>query len=122
MITYRTRSAVREVGKVFGLSDDTIGALASTTWGWTSEGVQEEHARRAGLDPKRGVVVGAIAKVQAVLKGFRRDEAQAASFPDSGRKEDGRRAVARAAIRAAAAAPPLRQQRPDQLSLIVAHS
>jgi len=51
VISYRTRSSIREVGKVFGLSDDTIGALASTSWGWSSEGVQEEHARRAGLDP-----------------------------------------------------------------------
>ena len=27
VITYRTRSAIREVGKVFGLSEDTVGAL-----------------------------------------------------------------------------------------------
>ncbi len=32
VISYRTRSAVRDVGKVFGLSEDAIGALASTTW------------------------------------------------------------------------------------------
>src|SRR4029077_6193345 len=30
VICYRGRSAIREVGKVFGLSDDTIGALAGT--------------------------------------------------------------------------------------------
>ena len=35
VICYRGRSAIREVGKVFGLSDDTIGALASTLWGWS---------------------------------------------------------------------------------------
>jgi error-prone DNA polymerase len=51
VICYRGRSAIREVGKVFGLSDDTIGALASTLWGWSMEGVQEKEARRAGLDP-----------------------------------------------------------------------
>ena len=51
VICYRTRSAIREVGKVFGLSDDTIGALASTLWGWSMAGVTEKEARRAGLDP-----------------------------------------------------------------------
>ncbi|MEP9375780.1 error-prone DNA polymerase [Aquabacter sp. CN5-332] len=50
-ITYRTRSAVREVGKVFGLSDDTVGALAGSVWGWSSGGIKAEEARRLGLDP-----------------------------------------------------------------------
>ena len=51
VICYRGRSAIREVGKVFGLSEDTIGALASTLWGWSMAGVQDKEARRAGLDP-----------------------------------------------------------------------
>jgi error-prone DNA polymerase len=51
VICYRGRSAIREVGKVFGLSEDTIAALASTLWGWSNSGVSEPEARRAGLDP-----------------------------------------------------------------------
>ncbi|MGE3148957.1 MAG: hypothetical protein AB7K04_07815 [Pseudorhodoplanes sp.] len=51
VICYRGRSAIREVGKVFGLSEDVVGALASTLWGWSMDGVQEKEARRAGLDP-----------------------------------------------------------------------
>jgi error-prone DNA polymerase len=51
VICYRGRSAIREIGKVFGLSDDTIGALAGTLWGWSMAGVREKEARRAGLDP-----------------------------------------------------------------------
>jgi error-prone DNA polymerase len=51
VICYRGRSAIREVGKAFGLSDDTIGALAGTLWGWSASGVKEKEARRAGLDP-----------------------------------------------------------------------
>ena len=51
VICYRGRSAIREVGKAFGLSDDTIGALAGMLWGWSAEGVKEKEARRAGLDP-----------------------------------------------------------------------
>ncbi|MGF7161643.1 error-prone DNA polymerase [Rhodoligotrophos appendicifer] len=50
-ITYRTRSALREVGKVFGLSEDTTAALAGTVWGWSAEGVAEERVRELGLDP-----------------------------------------------------------------------
>ncbi len=51
VIRYRGRSAIREVGKVFGLSDDTVGALAGMLWGWSQAGVKEQEARKAGLDP-----------------------------------------------------------------------
>jgi DNA polymerase III alpha subunit len=51
VICYRGRSAIREVGKVFGLSSDTIAALASTLWGWSSSGVSAKEVRRVGLDP-----------------------------------------------------------------------
>jgi error-prone DNA polymerase len=50
VISYRSRSAIREVGKVFGLSKDVIDALTSGIWGWSMEGVTEQQARRAGLD------------------------------------------------------------------------
>ncbi|MGZ8325794.1 MAG: PHP domain-containing protein, partial [Rhodoplanes sp.] len=46
VICYRGRSAIREVGKVFGLSEDAIGALAGTLWGWSPEAISHEHARR----------------------------------------------------------------------------
>jgi error-prone DNA polymerase len=51
VIRYRGRSAIREVGKAFGLSDDTVGALAGMLWGWSQSGVKEQEARKAGLDP-----------------------------------------------------------------------
>jgi len=51
VICYRGRSSIREVGKVFGLSDDTVGALAGMLWGWSQSGVKETEARKAGLDP-----------------------------------------------------------------------
>jgi DNA polymerase III alpha subunit len=51
VITYRARSAIREVGKVFGLSDDAIAAISGTKWGGWSREVDAEDARRAGLDP-----------------------------------------------------------------------
>ena len=51
VVHYRTRRAVREVGKVLGLSDDVTGALAGSVWGWSNAGVEEQCVREAGLDP-----------------------------------------------------------------------
>ena len=51
VVTYRSRSAVREVGKALGLSQDVIGVLASTIWGWSSKGVEESNFLEIGLDP-----------------------------------------------------------------------
>jgi error-prone DNA polymerase len=50
VICYRGRSAIRDVGKVFGLSDDTLKLLAGTFWGWSNGGVRDDDARRAGLN------------------------------------------------------------------------
>ena len=50
VISYRSRSAIREVSKVFGLSKDVTDVLTSSIWGWSMEGVTKEEALRAGLD------------------------------------------------------------------------
>ena len=52
LITYRARSAIREVGKVFGLSQDTLDALSGSIWGWSSGRVEEKEVTRLGLDPQ----------------------------------------------------------------------
>ncbi len=52
VIRYRSRSAVREVGKALGLSADAIEALSSSIWGWSLEGVDADILREAGLDPE----------------------------------------------------------------------
>ncbi len=44
VIRYRARGAMREVGKVLGLTEDVTGALSSQVWGWSEDGVGEEHA------------------------------------------------------------------------------
>ncbi|MEA3036242.1 MAG: error-prone polymerase [Sphingomonadales bacterium] len=49
---YRTRGAVREVGKALGLSEDMLGALSGQVWGWSEEGVPERHVEELGFDPK----------------------------------------------------------------------
>nr|WP_184048983.1 error-prone DNA polymerase [Roseospira visakhapatnamensis] len=51
VITYRTRSAIRDVGKALGLSQDAVSALAGTVWGASSRPLRDDHVREAGLDP-----------------------------------------------------------------------
>lgn len=50
IIHYRPRSAIREVGKVMGLSEDVCAAIASNYWGSMEAEVAEERAKDAGLD------------------------------------------------------------------------
>ncbi|MEQ8268362.1 MAG: error-prone DNA polymerase [Parvibaculum sp.] len=51
VISYRSRSAIRDVGKVFGLSEDVITALSRSTWGWSNSGISQKDAQEIGLDP-----------------------------------------------------------------------
>ncbi|MEO5810429.1 MAG: error-prone DNA polymerase, partial [Sphingomicrobium sp.] len=50
VIHYRPRSAIREVGKVMGLSEDVTSAIASTHWGSMEQEIGEERVDEAGLD------------------------------------------------------------------------
>jgi error-prone DNA polymerase len=47
---YRSRGAVREVGKALGLSEDVTAALAGQVWGWSNDGVDSEHAESLHLN------------------------------------------------------------------------
>jgi error-prone DNA polymerase len=47
---YRSRGAVREVGKALGLSEDVTAGLAGAVWGYSREGVEEKHAEELNLD------------------------------------------------------------------------
>ena len=49
VIHYRSRSTVREVGKVLGLSEDVTARLASTTWGSHENEMEERRYEEAGL-------------------------------------------------------------------------
>ncbi len=50
VISYRGRSALREVSKAMGLSDDIRSALSGSIWGWSSERIGETEAKAGGLD------------------------------------------------------------------------
>ncbi len=51
VISYRARSALRDVGKAMGLSEDVIGRLLSMS-SWRSRPVDGERAREEGFDPR----------------------------------------------------------------------
>ncbi|PZU12505.1 MAG: error-prone DNA polymerase [Sphingobium sp.] len=51
VIRYRQRSAVREVGKALGLTEDVTARLSGTVWGWGGEGLPESRVAEAGFDP-----------------------------------------------------------------------
>jgi error-prone DNA polymerase len=50
VIHYRPRSAIREVGKVMGLSEDVTSALAKTVWGSWGSDIENTHAHEAGVN------------------------------------------------------------------------
>ena len=50
VIHYRPRSAIREVGKAMGLSEDVTSKLASTVWGSFEADVRDKRVKEAGMD------------------------------------------------------------------------
>jgi error-prone DNA polymerase len=55
VIHYRPRSAIRDVGKALGLTEDVTSALANTIWGSYGHRVEDGHVDRLGLkreDPR----------------------------------------------------------------------
>ena len=49
VIHYRPRSAIRDVGKALGLTEDVTSQLASTVWGSYGARVEEDHVDATGL-------------------------------------------------------------------------
>jgi error-prone DNA polymerase len=60
VIHYRPRSAIRDVGKALGLTEDVTAALADTVWGSWGDGLNDMQVRQAGLDPKNSMVELAV--------------------------------------------------------------
>ena len=75
LITYRSRSAIREVVKALGLSPDTATALNGTMWGSNRTGIDEAKVREAGLDPDDRTLRLAL-KLARELIGFPRHLSQ----------------------------------------------
>ncbi|MBP0109985.1 MULTISPECIES: error-prone DNA polymerase [Bradyrhizobium] len=56
VIHYRPRSAIRDVGKALGLTEDVTAALADTVWGSWGKGLNDMQVRQAGLDPNNPMI------------------------------------------------------------------
>ena len=75
VICYRSRSAIREVGKALGLSVDVVAALAGIIWGWSNDPIADLRVREAGLDPTDRTLRRAL-DLAAQLVGFPRHLSQ----------------------------------------------
>ncbi len=75
VISYRARSAIREVGKVFGLSEDATGGLAGAIWGWSEKSITPDEVRRRGLDPDDPTLARMLALTREII-GFPRHLSQ----------------------------------------------
>src|SRR5919108_3780753 len=70
------RSAVREVGKAMGLSQDTVAALAGMVWGSRSGGaLPPQYVRQVGLDPD-DPLLATVLELADELTGFPRHLSQ----------------------------------------------
>lgn len=49
VIHFRSKAAIREVGRAMGLSDDAVTALSGQVWGWSDGSPKEERVAAAGL-------------------------------------------------------------------------
>jgi error-prone DNA polymerase len=75
VISYRPKSALRDVGKVFGLSEDVLNRLSKAVWGWGEEDIVQKHIRQAGLDPDEPRL-GQVLALAGALIGFPRHLSQ----------------------------------------------
>ncbi len=76
VISYRARSAVRDVGKAMGLSQDTLAALAGMVWGTRGGGaLPGKRVREAGLDPEDPLLSRVLALTEELI-GFPRHLSQ----------------------------------------------
>jgi error-prone DNA polymerase len=75
VITYRSRSALREVGKAMGLSEDVTAALSGMVWGYMPEKMREERLKEAGLDPADPLLARALELAEEIA-GFPRHLSQ----------------------------------------------
>ncbi|KPK07119.1 MAG: hypothetical protein AMJ64_07485 [Betaproteobacteria bacterium SG8_39] len=75
VICYRPKSAVRDVGKVLGLSPDQVGQLSKSLAWWDNRAQLPERVRDAGLDPQ-SPLVERLLELSTALVGFPRHLSQ----------------------------------------------
>jgi error-prone DNA polymerase len=75
IITYRPRSALRDVGKALGLSDLQLGRLSRSMQWWDGSRVDESRVLEAGLDPDSPIIRRLLYLVRELI-GFPRHLSQ----------------------------------------------
>ncbi len=75
VITYRPRSAMRDVGKALGLGDLQVDRLARSMQWWDGRKVDDERVKEAGLDPASPLIQRLLARVREII-GFPRHLSQ----------------------------------------------
>lgn len=75
IITYRPRSALRDVGKALGLSGLQVGRLARSMQWWDGQRVDDSRVLEAGLDPESPIIKRLLYLVREIL-GFPRHLSQ----------------------------------------------
>ncbi|MGL4973723.1 MAG: error-prone DNA polymerase [Bosea sp. (in: a-proteobacteria)] len=75
VIHYRPKSAIREVGKVLGLSEDITAALSGTQWGSWGSDITRNQVKQAGLDPDNLSIARAVGYAKRLI-GFPRHLSQ----------------------------------------------
>jgi error-prone DNA polymerase len=75
VISYRPRSAIRDVGKALGLSEDVTQRMSATQWGSWGRDITDQQIIQAGLDPANPMVRRAISFALRIL-GFPRHLSQ----------------------------------------------
>ncbi|MEO1113354.1 MAG: error-prone DNA polymerase [Pseudomonadota bacterium] len=75
VIHFRTRAAIREVGKVMGLNADVTAALSGQIWGSSNSGPDDTRMRELGLDLENRRVAQTIELIREII-GFPRHLSQ----------------------------------------------
>lgn len=75
VIRYRPRSAIGEVGKVFGLTEDVTSRMANSVWCSWGSGLSDLEIRQGALDPQNRVIMQAISFANELI-GFPRHLSQ----------------------------------------------
>jgi error-prone DNA polymerase len=75
VVTYRSKGAMRDVAKVFGLSNDAIDMLNSMSWSSYSRDNDPEHLKKVGINPD-DPVVARVLQISGELMGFPRHLSQ----------------------------------------------
>ncbi|MFV0302589.1 MAG: error-prone DNA polymerase [Paracoccus sp. (in: a-proteobacteria)] len=75
VIHFRSRAAIREVGKVMGLSQDVTASLSGLIWGVSNSGADPEQIRALGLNPEDRRLAQTVTLIREII-GFPRHLSQ----------------------------------------------